>query len=77
MATLSPNELLAQLQKLAASSPQEITSDTTLRTQLATAAKKAFLVLEKPEDVVARLLLSQVCSLPLCYNEILSPPWLE
>jgi len=62
MATLTPQELLAQLQTLAVTTPTELTTNALLRTQLATAAKKVFLTLEKPEDVVARILLSQVCS---------------
>ncbi|CAG8971541.1 hypothetical protein HYALB_00005437 [Hymenoscyphus albidus] len=56
MATLSPSQLLQELQALA-SNPPEI--EITLRTKLAVAARSAFLSLEKPEDVVARVLLSQ------------------
>ncbi|CAG8960248.1 hypothetical protein HYFRA_00012768 [Hymenoscyphus fraxineus] len=53
MATLSPSQLLQELQPLA-STPPEI--DETLRTKLAVAARSAFLSLQKPEDVVARQL---------------------
>jgi hypothetical protein len=60
MAPLTAKELLAQLDAFAASPPSELDSDHDLRTKLALAAKKAFLTIEKPEDVVARVLLSQV-----------------
>jgi hypothetical protein len=60
MAPLPAKELLAQLEALVESPPAELANDATLRTQLSVAAKKASLALEKPEDVVARVLLSQV-----------------
>lgn len=78
MATLSPTQLLVELQALATTPP---VLDETLRTKLAVAAKSAFLSLEKPEDVVARVLLSQVlgyfilvqlCVLLSLYSESLS-----
>lgn len=59
MAPSTP-ELVAQLQLLAANPPADLLSDAALRTQLAAAAKSLSLALEKPEDVVARVLLSQV-----------------
>jgi hypothetical protein len=59
MSTISPNQLLAELQAFVSNPPKEL--DPTLQTKLAVAAKAAFLSLEKPEDVVARVLLSQVC----------------
>lgn len=61
MTTPSPIELLAQLQNLVTKPPTELTTNPSLRTQLASAAKKVFLTLKKPEDVVARIFLSQVC----------------
>ena len=60
MALLKIEELLAQLQSFAASPPTEVTTNASLRAALGTAAKNVFLALEKPEDVVARILLSQV-----------------
>lgn len=69
MATLRPVELLAQLQTLAAVPSSEITNNASLRNALATAAKNVFLALEKPEDVVARILLSQVLSEYLSLNQ--------
>lgn len=62
MATLTPVDLLAQLKSLVANPPSELTANATLRNELATAARNVFLTLEKPEDVVARILLSQVRS---------------
>lgn len=60
MTTLKPIELLAQLQHLAANVPAELATNASLRNDIATAARNVFLTLEKPEDVVARILLSQV-----------------
>ena len=57
MSTISPTQLLDELRGLAGT-PTEL--DATLKTQLALAAKKLVLSLEKPEDVVARVFLSQV-----------------
>lgn len=59
MAPLPAKELLAQLEAIAENPPADL--DSTLRTQLSVAAQKASRALEKPEDVVARVLLSQVC----------------
>ena len=56
----SPTELIAQLQSLAATPPPTITEDVSIRAQLGAATKALFLALEKPEDVVARVLLTQV-----------------
>ena len=61
MPSLSPKELLAQLEALKSNIPSELTSDPELRLQLHRAAKEAYLALEHPTDVVARILLSQVC----------------
>lgn len=60
MASLSAKELLAQLEALASNPPAELLKDSILRTKLSIAARKASLSLEKPEDVIARVLLSQV-----------------
>ncbi|KAL9119594.1 MAG: hypothetical protein Q9187_003853, partial [Circinaria calcarea] len=59
MANLSPTELLAELQALKSHPPAEFSSDPGLRTKVCRAAKEVYLLLEKPEDVVARVLLSQ------------------
>ena len=72
MATLTPTELLNQLQSLAKNVPSELTSNASLRSEVANSARNVFLALEKPEDVVARLLLSQVRSYVLHLNLRLS-----
>jgi len=62
MVTISPTQLLDELRSLVGKS---IELDATLKTQLGEAAKKLALSLEKPEDVVARVFLSQVRSATL------------
>lgn len=59
MAPSTP-ELISRLERLAANPPSDLLEDAALRTQIGSAAKSLFLALEKPEDVVARVLLSQV-----------------
>lgn len=61
MTSISPKELLAQLEALKSNIPSELSSDPDLRLQLCRAAREAYLSLEQPTDVVARVLLSQVC----------------
>jgi hypothetical protein len=58
MAPLSPVQLLAELQSLAAAPPPELLADGELRAKLHDASKRAALALEQPTDVVVRLLLS-------------------
>jgi hypothetical protein len=61
MTSVSPKELLTQLKALKSNMPSELSSDQDLRFQLCSAAREAYLSLEQPTDVVARILLSQVC----------------
>ncbi len=65
MATISPVELLAHLQHFATNTPAELMVDASIRNEIATAAHAVCRALEKQEDVVARILLSQVGSLCL------------
>jgi hypothetical protein len=67
MTGLSPTQLLAELQALTLNPPKDL--DETIQTKLYVAAKSAFLSLEKPEDVVARVLLSQVRKLSTSLNK--------
>ena len=60
MATISPTRLLAELESLLVDCPKDL--DPKLKAQLGATAKKVYLSFEKPEDVVARVLLSQVSS---------------
>ena len=60
MASLSPSELLVQLQTLTKDSLHTLDNDPALRAQLCLAAKDAYLTLEQPPDVIARVFLSQV-----------------
>lgn len=68
MAALSPTQLLAELHALVSHPPTDL--DESLKTKLYVAAKAVFLSLEKPADVVARVLLSQVSllSVPTSYH---------
>ncbi|TVY76147.1 Demethylsterigmatocystin 6-O-methyltransferase, partial [Lachnellula suecica] len=59
MSPLPAKELLAQLEALVANPPAELRNNANLRSQLSAAARKVSLAFEKPEDVVARVLLSQ------------------
>ena len=63
--TLSPSQLLVELQAITTSSP-ELIRDPDLRAQICIAAEKAYRRLEQPADVVARVFLSQVSLLRLC-----------
>ncbi len=73
MATLTLVDLLTHLRTLARNPPTELTTDASLRNELATAAKDVFLALEKPEDVVARILLSQVRLKCVSFNPVFIP----
>jgi hypothetical protein len=58
MASLRLTQLLAELENLAQDPPAELFADTELRTKLYHASRKAALAIEKPTEVVTRLLLS-------------------
>lgn len=61
MPSFSSKELLEQLKSLKSNMPIEISTNPDLSFQLCRAAREAYLALEQPTDVVARILLSQVC----------------
>jgi hypothetical protein len=58
MTSLSPAQLLVELEQLAKAPSPEFFADTELRTKLYHATKKAALALEQPTEVVVRLLLA-------------------
>jgi hypothetical protein len=58
MTSLSPAQLLVELEQLADAPSPEFFADAELRTKLYHATKKAALALEQPTEVVVRLLLA-------------------
>lgn len=58
MASLSPDQLFVELEKLAAAPSADLLSNTELCAKLSGAARRASLALEQPTEVITRLLLS-------------------
>lgn len=60
MAQSSPSQLLAELEALASNPPKDLINDVELRAKLYNACGAARSALERPTEVVVRLILSQV-----------------
>ncbi|KAF2675770.1 S-adenosyl-L-methionine-dependent methyltransferase [Lentithecium fluviatile CBS 122367] len=58
MGSLSPVQLLAELENLVAAPPPDLLAETDLRAKLYQASKRAALALEQPTEVAVRLLLA-------------------
>jgi hypothetical protein len=61
MAQLEPEQLLSQLEALKSNPPAAILENGVLRTKLRLATRDVSLLLERPADTIARVMLSQVC----------------
>jgi hypothetical protein len=60
MTQLSPSQLLAGLEALAAKPPKDLVNDAELRFKLFNACSAALSALERPTELVVRVLLSRV-----------------